>query len=156
MHCYGTWRVPLSQHCRPITPKNKYPTHLGAFRCHMEVPRGIANVIVQTRDPLQVLRKMFRKGYPWGGCLLAVRVKCGTVPKRYHPRSTAMEFPMAAYTCDKCGMSVNMTCGQCGQDLVHDTLTTDDGSTVEVSKCPDGHGMIKSPMCCAQDMACAV
>ncbi len=54
---------------------------------------------------------------------------------------------MAAYTCDQCGMSVNMTCGQCGQDLVHDTLTTDDGSTVEVSKFPEGHGMIKSPMC---------
>ena len=34
---------------------------------------------------------------------------------------------MAAYTCDKCGMSVNMTCGECGQDLVHDTLTVDDG-----------------------------
>jgi len=63
---------------------------------------------------------------------------------------------MAAYTCDQCGMSVNMTCGQCAQDLVHDTLTTDDGSTVEVSKCPEGHGMIKSPMCCAQDMACAL
>ena len=63
---------------------------------------------------------------------------------------------MAAYTCDKCGMSVNMTCGKCGQDLVHDTLTTDDGSTVEVSKCPEGHGMIKSPMCCAQDMTCSV
>ena len=63
---------------------------------------------------------------------------------------------MAAYTCDKCGMSVNMTCGQCGQDLVHDTITTDAGSTVAVSKCPEGNGMIKSPMCCAQDMACAV
>ncbi|HAD75589.1 MAG: hypothetical protein CME08_09750 [Gemmatimonadetes bacterium] len=63
---------------------------------------------------------------------------------------------MAAYTCDKCGMSVNMTCGQCGEDLAHGTITTDDGSTVAVSKCPDGHGMIKSPMCCAQDMTCAV
>ena len=63
---------------------------------------------------------------------------------------------MAAYTCDECGMSVNMTCGQCGQDLVHGTITTDDASTVAVSKCPDGHGMITSPMCCAQDMTCAV
>jgi len=53
-------------------------------------------------------------------------------------------------------MSVNMTCGQCGEDLSHGTITTDDGSTVAVSKCPDGHGMIKSPMCCAQDMTCAV
>ena len=53
-------------------------------------------------------------------------------------------------------MSVNMTCGHCGQDLVHETLTKDDGGTVDVSKCPDGHGMIKSPMCCAQDMTCSV
>jgi hypothetical protein len=53
-------------------------------------------------------------------------------------------------------MSVNMTCGQCGEDLAHGTITTDDGGTVAVSKCPDGHGMIKSPMCCAQDMTCAV
>jgi hypothetical protein len=32
----------------------------------------------------------------------------------------------------------------------------DDGSTVKVSECPDGHGKIKSPMCCGSDMACAV
>ena len=50
---------------------------------------------------------------------------------------------MDAYTCDKCGMSVNITCGHCGQELIHDTLTKDDGNTVEVSKCPEGHGMIK-------------
>ncbi|HIF07270.1 MAG TPA: hypothetical protein EYQ64_10065 [Gemmatimonadetes bacterium] len=63
---------------------------------------------------------------------------------------------MAAYTCDKCGMSVNMTCGKCGEDLEHGSITTDEGATVAVSKCPDGHGMIKSPMCCARDMTCAV
>ena len=63
---------------------------------------------------------------------------------------------MAAYTCDKCGMSVNMTCAKCGAELVHDTLTLDDGSTVDVSKCPNGDGKIKSPMCCAQDMTCSV
>lgn len=63
---------------------------------------------------------------------------------------------MATYTCDKCGMSVNMTCAHCGKELVHDTITTDDGSTVAVSKCPDGDGMIKSPICCAQDMTCSV
>ena len=61
---------------------------------------------------------------------------------------------MDAYTCDKCGMSVNITCGHCGQELIHDTLTKDDGNTVEGSKCPEGHGMIKSPLCCAQDMVC--
>ena len=63
---------------------------------------------------------------------------------------------MAAYTCDKCGMIVNMTCGQCDQTLIHETLTKDDGGTVDVSKCPGGHGMIKSPMCCAEDMTCSV
>ena len=63
---------------------------------------------------------------------------------------------MATYTCDKCGMSVNMSCAKCGQELVHDTLTKDDGGTVAVSKCPEGHGMTKSPMCCAQDMTCSV
>jgi hypothetical protein len=49
-----------------------------------------------------------------------------------------------------------MTCAKCGKELVHDTLTKDDGTTVAVSKCPEGDGMIKSPMCCAQDMACNV
>jgi hypothetical protein len=60
---------------------------------------------------------------------------------------------MAAYTCETCGMSIGiMTCGQCGQELVHETLTTEDGSAVRVSKCTNGHGMVKSPMCCGQDM----
>jgi hypothetical protein len=63
---------------------------------------------------------------------------------------------MATYTCGKCGMSVNMTCAKCDSELVHDTLTKPDGSSVAVSKCPGGHGMIKSPMCCAEDMTCAV
>ena len=59
---------------------------------------------------------------------------------------------MPTYTCPSCGMGVNMTCAKCGKDLVHETLTKDDGSTVAVSQCPDGHGKIKSPMCCAVDM----
>lgn len=64
---------------------------------------------------------------------------------------------MAVYTCDKCGMSLGtMTCGKCGKELQHDTLTTPDGSTVHIAKCPEGHGKIKSPMCCGQDMACTV
>ncbi len=45
---------------------------------------------------------------------------------------------MATYTCQVCGMSVNMTCAKCGQELVHDTITKDDGTTVAVSKCPQG------------------
>ena len=63
---------------------------------------------------------------------------------------------MATYTCTTCGMSVNITCAACGSPLVDDTITKDDGSTVEVSKCPEGHGKIKSPLCCGQDMTCAV
>jgi NMD protein affecting ribosome stability and mRNA decay len=62
----------------------------------------------------------------------------------------------ATYTCDKCGMSVNMTCATCDAELVHDTITTDAGVEVAVSKCPAGHGMIKSPQCCGQDMTCSV
>lgn len=46
-----------------------------------------------------------------------------------------------------------MTCGTCDQELDHGSITTDGGDQVQVSKCPDGHGMIKSPMCCGQDMS---
>ena len=61
------------------------------------------------------------------------------------------------YTCEKCGMSIGtMTCGQCGKELVHDTLALDGGTQVDIAKCPDGHGKIKSPMCCGEDMSCAV
>ena len=63
---------------------------------------------------------------------------------------------MATYACDKCGMEVNASCAKCDQELVHDTLTKADGSTVDVSKCPQGHGKIKSPLCCGQDMSCPV
>ena len=64
---------------------------------------------------------------------------------------------MAVYTCEKCGMSVgSITCGHCSAELVHDTLTKDDGGTVLISTCPNGHGKIKSPMCCGQDMTCKI
>lgn len=64
---------------------------------------------------------------------------------------------MALYTCSKCGMSVgSITCGHCGADLVNDNLDKPDGSKVMIAKCPNGHGKIKSPMCCGQDMACEV
>ena len=63
---------------------------------------------------------------------------------------------MATYTCSKCGMSVNMTCAKCGKELVNDTITTAAGIKVQVSKCPDAHGMIKSPQCCAVDMSCSI
>ena len=63
---------------------------------------------------------------------------------------------MATYNCSSCGMSVNATCGNCNAPLVAANLTKDDGSTVQVSKCPNAHGKIKSPMCCGADMACAL
>ena len=47
-----------------------------------------------------------------------------------------------------------MCCAKCGKELVHDDIVTDDGSTVGVTKCPDGCGMIKSPQCCGIDMSC--
>jgi hypothetical protein len=64
---------------------------------------------------------------------------------------------MAAYTCEKCGMSIGtMTCGKCGKELKHSTLTKPDGSSVHISECPEGHGKVKSPMCCGQDMSCTI
>ena len=62
---------------------------------------------------------------------------------------------MTTYSCEQgCGMSVKgFTCGSCGKELDHETLTKDDGSTVGVAQCPDGCGKIKSPMCCGHDMA---
>ncbi len=60
---------------------------------------------------------------------------------------------MAVYKCDVCGMSIgSMTCGSCDKELDHGSITTDAGDEVQVSKCPDDHGMVKSPMCCSQDM----
>jgi len=63
---------------------------------------------------------------------------------------------MATYTCEKCGMSVKLTCAHCDADLDHDSITKDDGSKVAISQCPNGHGKVKSPMCCGQDMSCPV
>jgi hypothetical protein len=54
-------------------------------------------------------------------------------------------------------MSVgSITCGKCGKELVHEKLTTPEGAVVFISQCPDGHGKIKSPMCCGQDMTCSI
>ena len=63
---------------------------------------------------------------------------------------------MATYECSKCGMSVNATCAKCNELLVNDTLKLDNGSKIQISKCPNNHGKIKSPVCCGQDMACSV
>ncbi|HED14102.1 MAG TPA: hypothetical protein ENI62_10715 [Gammaproteobacteria bacterium] len=61
---------------------------------------------------------------------------------------------MATYECSICGMGVNASCAKCDAALVDDVLTLENGDKVQVSKCPNGHGKIKSPMCCGQDMAC--
>ena len=62
----------------------------------------------------------------------------------------------ATYECSSFGMSFNASCGACDTPLVDAILTKDDGSTVRVSECPNGHGKIKSPLCCGADMSCAV
>ena len=62
---------------------------------------------------------------------------------------------MAVYTCSSCDMSVNTTCGHCGADLRDDVLVLDSGAEVRIAECPEGHGKIKSPLCCGSDMACS-
>jgi hypothetical protein len=67
-----------------------------------------------------------------------------------------MEKFMATYECSECGMAVNATCAHCDSPLVDDILTLDDGTKVQISKCPNEHGKIKSPSCCGQEMTCTV
>jgi predicted ATP-dependent serine protease len=55
---------------------------------------------------------------------------------------------MPTYECKECGMSVNATCGKCDAPLIDGNLALEDGSSVQISECPNGHGKIKSPMCC--------
>jgi hypothetical protein len=58
--------------------------------------------------------------------------------------------------CNKCGMGVKgMACSKCNSPLVQDYVTTNEGNKLQVAKCPQGHGKIKSPTCCGQDMACS-
>ena len=49
-----------------------------------------------------------------------------------------------------------LTCTKCDAALVADTVTTDQNQKIQVAKCPNGCGKIKSPTCCGQDMSCAV
>lgn len=60
---------------------------------------------------------------------------------------------MANYECRACGTAVYNTCSKCNQPLQHDVHTKENGESVCVSKCPNDHGMIKSPQCCGEDMA---
>ena len=61
---------------------------------------------------------------------------------------------MATYECAKCGMSVNATFDKCNSPLQNDNLSLEDGKKVQISKCPNEHGKIKSPLCCGRDMTC--
>tara|TARA_Y100000991_G_scaffold104169_1_gene78481 strand:+ start:162 stop:338 length:177 start_codon:yes stop_codon:yes gene_type:complete len=54
------------------------------------------------------------------------------------------------------GMSVKTSCAKCNEDLIDDVLKIDNGSEVQISKCPNNHGKIKSPLCCGEDMSCNI
>lgn len=61
---------------------------------------------------------------------------------------------MATYECNTCGMAVNASCAKCDQALVDDILRLDDGAEVQISRCPECEGKIKSPFCCGIEMVC--
>jgi NAD-dependent SIR2 family protein deacetylase len=52
-------------------------------------------------------------------------------------------------------MAVNATCAKCEEPLVNDLLDVN-GQQVQISKCTKCEGKIKSPLCCGEDMQCAV
>ena len=62
---------------------------------------------------------------------------------------------MAAHEWNKYGMSVNATCWKYNEKLLNETMEVENGS-LQISKCPNGHGKIKSPLCCGQDMTCTL
>jgi len=62
---------------------------------------------------------------------------------------------MATYKCPKCNMSVNATCGKCNEPLINDTLKLENNTEVQISRCPNDDGKIKSPLCRGQDMVCS-
>ncbi|MDA9036466.1 hypothetical protein N9P53_01045 [Flavobacteriaceae bacterium] len=61
---------------------------------------------------------------------------------------------MATYECKSCGMAVNASCAKCDTPLVDGFLALEDGTKVQVSRCPDCEGKIKSPSCCGVEMSC--
>ena len=61
---------------------------------------------------------------------------------------------MATYECNNCNMAVNASCAKCDQALVDDILRLDDGTEVQISRCPECEGKIKSPSCCGVEMVC--
>ncbi|BCA95664.1 hypothetical protein TUM19329_20250 [Legionella antarctica] len=58
--------------------------------------------------------------------------------------------------CNVCGMGVKgIACSKCNESLVSETITPEGKNKIQVAKCPNGCGQIKSPVCCGQDMACS-
>ena len=62
---------------------------------------------------------------------------------------------MKTYESIKCRMSVNAICGKCGEKLLNDKLKIENGS-VQISKCSNRLGKIKSPLCCGKDIICTL
>lgn len=61
---------------------------------------------------------------------------------------------MFQWECPKCGMSVKgLACAKCNKDLILETITDDQNREIQVAKCPNGCGQIKSPQCCGHDMS---
>lgn len=61
---------------------------------------------------------------------------------------------MAAYESDNCSMDVNVSSAKCDEPLVDDILILDNGEEVQISKCLECEGKIKSPSCCGIEMVC--
>ena len=53
-------------------------------------------------------------------------------------------------------MAVKTSCAKCDTPLVDDFLTLEDGTKVQVSRCINCEGKIKSPSCCGLEMSCAI
>lgn len=57
-----------------------------------------------------------------------------------------------SYTCNDCDMTIdNLVCSHCHQELIQDEIEVD-GEPLQVAKCTQCQGMIKSPQCCGKDM----
>lgn len=52
-------------------------------------------------------------------------------------------------------MGVDASCSDCKVPLVNDSLQVD-GQNVQIAMCPQCSGKIKSPLCCGEDMSCAI
>ena len=62
---------------------------------------------------------------------------------------------MTTYECNKCGMSVNATCGKYNEKLLNDTLVIENGS-VQIAECLNGQGKMKSTLYREKDIACTL